>query len=148
MGGKTQKKNEFTPKSMISYIVDTTVLIEHLRQNATATDFLKKYNPGFSTVSKAELIAGVKNKNMLQSIIKLCSVFPENKINEKIADSAIKLMERHYLSHHLLFLDALIAATAIEENLTLVTDNFKHFSFISNLKLQNWKEIKNETPRI
>ena len=126
---------------MNAYIVDTTVLIEHFRQNATATNFLKKHNPSFSTVSKAELIAGVKNKNELQSIIKLCSVFPENKINEKIADSAIKLMEKYLLSRHLLFLDAIIAATALEEDLTLVTDNFKHFSFIPSLKIQNWKEI-------
>lgn len=142
MGRKTQKKNEFAPKNMNIYLVDTTVLVEHFRQNAVATNFLKKYNPSFSTVSKAELIAGVKNKNMLQSIIKLCSVFPENKINEKIAESAINLIEKHYLSHHLLFLDALIAATALEDDLTLITDNFKHFSFILNLKLQDWKEFE------
>lgn len=34
--------------------------------------------------------------------------------------------------------DLLIGATAITNNLTLVTDNTKHFSRIEKLKQENW----------
>lgn len=36
-------------------------------------------------------------------------------------------------------LDTLIAAVALAHNLTLVTDNTKHFERVPNLKLENWK---------
>lgn len=127
---------------MKHFIADTTIFIDHLRQNPTATDFLKKYSPSFSTVSKAELIEGTRNKNELKTVDKLCSGFSENKINQAVTTLAIDLMEKHYLSHGLLFLDALIAATAITENLTLVTSNAKHFSFLPNLDLKNWKDFE------
>jgi predicted nucleic acid-binding protein len=35
-------------------------------------------------------------------------------------------------------LDLLIAATAMALNLTLISNNVKHFSRIKNLKLNNW----------
>lgn len=37
-------------------------------------------------------------------------------------------------------MDLLIGATALHENLTLVTGNVKHFSRISGLKIENWME--------
>jgi tRNA(fMet)-specific endonuclease VapC len=37
-------------------------------------------------------------------------------------------------------MDMFIAATAIEEDLILVTDNVKHFSRIPGLKVENWME--------
>jgi len=36
--------------------------------------------------------------------------------------------------------DLLIAATALANNLILVTDNTKHFERIPQLQLENWKE--------
>lgn len=38
--------------------------------------------------------------------------------------------------------DLLIAATAIHYDLTLVTENTKHFNNVPNLKLENWVERK------
>lgn len=123
-------------------LVDTTVLIEYLRQDSVAQNFIKKTLPYFSTVAKAELIQGARDKKELAIIIRFLKDLEELTINEKVASMAIELTERHYLSHHLLFLDALVAATALEESLTLVTDNFKHFSFIPNLLIKDWKEIE------
>lgn len=34
----------------------------------------------------------------------------------------------------------MIASTAIEKNLILVTDNTKHFSRFDNLALENWRK--------
>ena len=36
--------------------------------------------------------------------------------------------------------DLLIAATALENDLILVTNNLKHFSRIPGLKIENWME--------
>jgi tRNA(fMet)-specific endonuclease VapC len=36
-------------------------------------------------------------------------------------------------------LDEMLAATAIVQDLTMVTDNFKHFTRVSGLRLENWK---------
>lgn len=41
--------------------------------------------------------------------------------------------------------DLLIAATALENGLTLVTANLRHFRDIDNLKIENW--IKNSGPQ-
>ena len=38
--------------------------------------------------------------------------------------------------------DLLIGVTAVENKLTLVTDNSKHFDAISGLKIQNWFKRK------
>lgn len=62
-------------------------------------------------------------------------------ISERICQHAIDLLRVYYLSHGLQFLDALIAATAKEENLTLVTGNTKHFLFIPGLTVKSWKDI-------
>lgn len=42
-------------------------------------------------------------------------------------------MDSYFLSHGLLIPDALIAATAVEEGLTLFTRNLRHFQMIPGL---------------
>ena len=37
-------------------------------------------------------------------------------------------------------MDMFIAATALEEDLIVVTGNVKHFSCINGLKIENWME--------
>lgn len=139
MGRGFTHKNEF--ENMTQFLADTTVLVEHLRQNPKAKSFLVENTPLISFVTRAELIQGSRNKTDLKTVKILCQSLEEIPLTEKITRQAIELMEKFYLANNLLFLDALIAATALEENLTLVTDNFKHFSFIPSLKLKNWKEI-------
>lgn len=56
--------------------------------------------------------------------------------NEYIARRAYYLMKTFARSHGLHTLDALIAATAMEEGLTLVSKNRKHFRMISDLSLE------------
>ncbi len=126
---------------MTSFLADTTVLVEHLRGNNLAKSFLEKNNAIISSVTKAELVQGSRNKTDLKIVKTLCNSFVEAPINEKITKLAISLLEKHYLSHGLLFLDALIAATALERNLTLITGNTKHFTFIPKLLLKDWSSL-------
>lgn len=118
---------------MSNYLVDTTVIIDHLRGDKKATIFLEEFNPGISVVTVAELIQGSKNKHEQAMAVKICASFTALTINTEISDLAIKLMKKFCLSHGLKFLDALIAATALDNKLTLVTGNLKHFKFIEGL---------------
>lgn len=133
MGDISKSKNE--RKRMNSYIVDTTVLIEHLRGNEKATNFLEKFTPHISTVSIAELIQGSRSNREQSQAIKTCAGLSEVTMDRKISQKAIEFMKHFCLSHGLEFLDALIAATAISSQLILVSDNIKHFRFIPELEV-------------
>ncbi len=125
---------------MSKYLVDTTLLVEHLRGNIKAKVFLEKNSPYISSVSVAELIQGSNNKDDLRFILGLCASLPEFTFDKKISNQAIKLVKKYYLSNGLKFLDALIAATAQENKLTIVTGNIKHFRFIENLVVISQEE--------
>ncbi len=127
---------------MNKYLADTTVLIEHLRGNPKAKLFLEGDQPCISSVTRAELIQGSHNKFDLKMVKKVCEDLDEVYFTEKITRLALQLLEKFHLSHGLLFLDTLIAATAIENKLILVTGNVKHFAFIKELKVRGWKDIE------
>jgi len=48
-------------------------------------------------------------------------------------------MEAWHLSHQMLMADALIAATAIEHGLPLLSGNEKHYRFLKMLTLEGFK---------
>lgn len=139
MGGSSQGKNEHKGMNKQSfstnnYLVDTSVIIDHLRDNDKATSFLEKFSPCISTVTVAELIQGSRDKREQSQAIKTCASLSEISIDRKISEQAIELMEKFCLSHGLQFLDALIAATALTNQSILVSDNVKHFKFIEGLE--------------
>ena len=57
-------------------------------------------------------------------------------ITPRISKRAIELIDTYSNSHGLLLGDALIAATALENDLTVVTYNVDDFKFIQDLKWQ------------
>lgn len=128
-------------QGMNNYLADTTVLVEHLRGNLVAKTFLEEHTPIISSVSIAELIQGARDNQELTSAITLCSSLPECVIDKKISQRALKLLQNFHLSHGLLFLDALISATALEEKAILITGNVKHFRYIPSLKMIPQEEI-------
>lgn len=123
-----------------NYIADTTVLVDYLRNIEYARGFLERERPAISSVSRAELIHGAKDKPRLREAMALCDSLEESFFTEVSTKDALQLLETYHLSHGLFFLDALIAATAIEHGLTLVTHNIKHFSFIPKLSVRAWKD--------
>lgn len=123
------------------YIADTTVLVDYLRKNETARGFLERERPAISSVSRAELIYGAQDTPGLRKAMALCDSLEELSFTEECTKDALRWLEKYHLSHGLFFLDALIAATAIEHDLTLVTHNVKHFSFIPRLAVRAWKEL-------
>jgi predicted nucleic acid-binding protein len=120
-------------------IVDTDVLIDAGRGALEAIDYLatseQKSLLAISAVTKMELIVGCRNKAELRSLERILVRFKLLKLNEGISDRAVELLRQYRLSHGLLIADALIAATVIEHNASLVSKNQKDYRFISGLAL-------------
>lgn len=120
-------------------LVDTDVLIWHLRgypQAARRLDALP--NLILSAVSYLELLQGMRNKAELLALKQMLErrsarVLP---VTEAITRHAIELMESFVLSHGLQMADALIAATAIERQMPVLTGNVKHFSALTGLRVE------------
>jgi len=120
---------------MNKYLIDTTFLVDHLRGNSKTGQFLEKEEPYVSTVTIAELIQGARNKEELAIVKKIYKNVNEIYIDKNISKKAITFLQELNLSSGLLFLDALIAATAIENKLVLVTKNIKYFKDIPTLQV-------------
>ena len=56
-------------------------------------------------------------------------------LDPAISERAMVLIDAHALADGLRLADALIAATALEHNLALLTGNTKHFSALAQLKI-------------
>ncbi|HSV47764.1 MAG TPA: type II toxin-antitoxin system VapC family toxin [Ramlibacter sp.] len=120
-------------------LVDTDVLIWHLRGYPQATRRLDALGSlTLSAVSYLEVLQGIRNKNELVAVKKMLErraarVLP---VTEGITQRATELMELLTLSHGLQMGDALIAATAIEHRLPVLTANVKHFGAVNGLEVE------------
>lgn len=123
----------------MTMLVDTDVLIWHLRGYSQATRRLDALGAlKLSAVSYLEVLQGMRNKAELMAVKKMlakrsATLLP---VTEAITLRAINLMESLSLSHGLQMGDALIAATAIEHQLTVLTANVKHFGTVAELRIE------------
>lgn len=125
---------------MPRFLIDTSVLINHLRGDGKATKILKE-EVLISVVSLVELIQGTKNKQNLNQIWQFLSPFEIDWGSEEINKMAVDLVNKYFLSNNMRFLDALLAATAIVNKLPLVTDNTKHYQFIPELTVLSPQKV-------
>ena len=120
-------------------LVDTDVLIWHLRGYPQATRRLDELGAlTLSAVSYLEVLQGMRNKAELAAVKKMlahrsATLLP---VSEAITQRAIELMEAITLSHGLQMGDALIAATALDHGLPVLTANVKHFGAVQGLKVE------------
>jgi predicted nucleic acid-binding protein len=120
-------------------IFDTDILINVGRGDAEAINCLQSYAQtsvlAISIITQMELIVGCRDKKELQSLKKFFKQFQILELNKQVSDKTVELLEKYRLSHGLLIPDALIAATAIENNENFITKNQKDFKFIKELNL-------------
>jgi predicted nucleic acid-binding protein len=119
-------------------LCDTNVLIEFYKGNPTITQELKRIGVAelaISVIAQAELYYGAVNKAELLRIQKHLNLLHNLPIDPQVSNQFIELMVQYSLSHKLAIPDALIAATALVNDLELYTLNIKDFRFIENLKL-------------
>jgi predicted nucleic acid-binding protein len=88
-----------------------------------------------SIITALELVVGARNKKEVSEIDQLVASFSPIPLTTEIGNSAYGLLRQFAKSHGLRVFDSLIAATALEEDLTLVSRNKKHFEMIGALNL-------------
>ena len=116
---------------MDKLLIDTDVLIDHLRGHAKAREYLRKHwavgdSLHCSVISRAELFAGMRPEEAASIRIFLAGLH-EIPIESGTAEEAGIYRGRFGRSHGLLLPDALIAASAKSIGARLVTLNAKHF---------------------
>jgi predicted nucleic acid-binding protein len=123
---------------MARYLIDTDVMIDVSRRNAAAANFVDSLDDiTISIITAHELIVGARNQRDADGIDSLIKTYPvHGDLGVQITGLAYELLKRHAKSDGLRTFDALIAATAIEAGLTLVSKNRKHFQMISGLNLE------------
>ncbi len=120
---------------MDEHLLDTNILSKIFYGNIDVKNFVDYLDAGVETIVYIECIQGsISNldKRRIKRSLHNLKFYPL--IND-IAQKAIELIDTYSNSHGLLLADAMIAATALEYNLTLITNNTKHFQFIKSLKL-------------
>jgi predicted nucleic acid-binding protein len=122
----------------MAYLIDSDVMVDFTRGNFKAADYLDSLSGDclLSAITALELIAGARNQRGVSDLDILISAYQKIPPNEDITRRAYALMVTFARSHGLHALDALIAATAIQNGLTLVSKNRKHFKMIGELKLE------------
>jgi len=119
---------------MIDYLIDTNIFIAILKGNAKLKTLIENLICALDTVVYVELIQGAKNKAEVRKIEKYLTRFELVHFDETISRKAIELIRAYSKSHGLMLGDAIIAATCLENDLTLITFNTKDFRFIDGLK--------------
>jgi predicted nucleic acid-binding protein len=117
---------------MSYYIVDTGIIIRHLRGQSAVVRLLrglgKQERLSIASVTRLEIHAGM-HPDEAYLTQKLLNRFVTYNLDRNIADRAGDFMREYQASKiHLSVPDAIIAATAITHQLTLVTLNVKDFS--------------------
>jgi len=91
--------------------------------------------------TQMELVQGLRNTQeqvLLHRFLEQLR-FDVLPVTDVISHRALFLMEQWRLSHHMLMADTLIAATAIEHGLSLLSGNKKHCRFLKMLTLEGFK---------
>jgi len=121
---------------MAAFLIDTDVLIDISRGNTDAADFVDTL-PGdifIGRISAMELIVGARNKRDQKVIEKFISLYSIQELSDAIGHEAHQRLKQYAKAHGLALADALIAATAIVNDLILVSRNEKHFRPIKELR--------------
>ena len=120
------------------FLVDTSLLIDHLRADRRALQYVQQLLTSdtfvaASVVSKTEIRAGMRDgeEAKTQALLDLFDWLP---IDDEIAERAGDLLRRYRRSFvGIDLIDYFIAATAQCVNMTLVTLNAHHFPMLENV---------------
>ena len=116
---------------MADYLLDTNVLILHLRERPEITALLTRWGVEgalcISVATRTEILAGM-HPHEEERTMELLDSLENIPVDEAIADRAGRLIYQYARQGIQLSLpDALIAATALHHDLILATTNPKHF---------------------
>ena len=121
---------------MIEYLPDTNVFSRIFKGDLVITEFVENLKAVIDATIYIECLQGSKSNLEKRIIKKVLNNFPLLPITPKISQRAIELIDKYSNSHGLLLADALIAATALENDLTILTYNADDFKFVQDLRWQ------------
>ena len=112
-------------QEMITRLIDSVILIDHLNGLEKATQFIRKLDPektAISVITRAEVLAGVDEESeaMVKSLLDQYQIFI---LDGRIADLAATLRRDHGWK----LPDAFQAALSVHHLVKLVTRNTKDF---------------------
>lgn len=131
----------------MAYLIDTDTIVFALRGDESVLakfEENKQIPISISMITYAELVFGAKRsrneqKNMIL-VNHIRDIYPIEQLSEGVMEVFADIKAKLFSSGiRIEDMDLLIAATAIYNDLTLITNNTKHFEKIPNLKLENWK---------
>ncbi len=120
------------------YLLDTNVLVDHLRHHPMVNQFMKTLDEEekhYSIVTEIEVYAGAREAELPETDL-LLSAISRLSLDEPVAKEAVRYLKLYAKSHGTDLPDAVIAATAHVHQLILVTWNIKHFP-MSDIKVQS-----------
>lgn len=109
-------------------LLDTDIFVDHLRGHAPLR--VDRDRIHYSVVTRAELFAG---STATDAVSTLLGPFREIDVDRDVAERAGRIRREFGTP----FADAVIAATALEHHLGLVTRNRCHFASVRGLRLRN-----------
>ncbi|WP_114779066.1 type II toxin-antitoxin system VapC family toxin [Botryobacter ruber] len=132
----------------MQYLLDTNICIFFLRGKMNLDEIIREkglQNFFISEITVFELKFGAENSDnpkksykAVDKFIKGLTVVPIFGIVDEYAKRKVELRKSGTPLHD--EFDLIIGVTALANEMTLVTDNTKHFRHFKNLKLENWVE--------
>lgn len=129
----------------MDYLLDTNICIYFLKGKFGLVEKIERIgfeNLFISEISIAELKYGIeksarpeKNRLIVNDLINSFQQLPIYGALDIYAKEKARLKKEGNIVDDF---DLLIGATAIENNLILVTNNEKHFGRLENIKMENW----------
>jgi predicted nucleic acid-binding protein len=120
----------------LKVILDTSVLVDHLRSSRPAAEYLAglQDRPSCSEISRIEVIQGLRSAEQ-RAAEKLFALIDWVPVTEVVARRAGELGRRWRRSHPGIGVaDLAIAATADQIEATVATRNLKHFPMFDTLQ--------------
>ena len=130
----------------MKYLLDTNICVFFIRGKYNLYTIFKEKgieNCSISELTVFELKFGAENSSdpikshwVVNEFIKRFSIIPISEIADKYAEIKVKLRRNGTPMHD--EFDLMIGVTALQNRMTLVTDNLKDFRFIEGLITENW----------
>jgi tRNA(fMet)-specific endonuclease VapC len=132
---------------MAKYLLDTNICVFLFKEKYNVREQLNRVgfeNCFISEITLAELMYGAecsadieKNRTQINNLVHQIKIIPVFNALAVYAKEKSLLRKSGKMIDDL---DILIGATAIANNLILVTDNEKHLNRLSKIKIENWIE--------
>ncbi len=123
-------------------IFDTDILIWVQRGSTKAAKLIDDTEERLISIQTfMELLQGAKSKKQHKILKQFLSDFHFSvlPLTQNIGHRALIYVEEYSISHGMRAGDAIIAATAVENNLSLSSSNVKHFKAVKELTLKPFK---------